>query len=29
MNCGKPIENPEGPFGRRFCSDKCKKEYMG
>jgi DNA-directed RNA polymerase subunit RPC12/RpoP len=29
MNCRKEIENPEGPFGKRFCSEECRKEYMG
>lgn len=30
MSCGKPIENPTaGIDGRRFCSQACKKEYMG
>jgi len=30
MNCRKVIEDPmPGPDGRRFCSEKCKKEYFG
>jgi len=29
MNCRKIIEDPlPGPEGRRFCSNKCKNEYM-
>jgi len=28
MNCGLPLENPDGPYARRFCSDACKEEYM-
>jgi DNA-directed RNA polymerase subunit RPC12/RpoP len=29
MNCRKILENPEGPFGKRFCSEECRREYMG
>lgn len=30
MSCGQLIETPmPGPDGRRFCSEKCKKEYFG
>jgi len=29
MNCGKVIDNPTGGYDeRRFCSPKCKDEYL-
>jgi len=28
MACGQIIENPEGPFGKRFCSEYCKEKYL-
>ncbi len=28
LNCGKKIENPEGPYGKRFCSEDCKLAYF-
>jgi hypothetical protein len=30
MNCGRVISNPsgQGAYGRRFCCDDCKDEYM-
>ncbi|MCR4368500.1 MAG: hypothetical protein NUV67_01185 [archaeon] len=30
MNCKSKIENPEGDlYSRRFCSVKCKEQYLG
>lgn len=29
MNCGNEIVNPQGDlYSRRFCSEKCKKQYI-
>jgi len=28
MNCNAIIENPNGLFGKKFCSEECKEEYM-